>query len=604
MKKYIISSIIALAAIFGCQPSEIAVEGLTIDKTELTVEIGQSATLTATVQPANATNKEITWSIDNASIASVNNGVVTAIAAGSAKVIAKCQSFYAVCHLTVPSNEIAVQGISLDKTSLALKVGESATLTATVEPANATNKEVTWSIDNAKVASINNGVVTALAAGSAKITAKAGQPACSTTCNLTVSAGDEPPVPVTGLSKEEAEQARLEVIASWKASETARLQDLVAKQKGIASGDDTNESSLKGRTREYFYVTDVDNHIMKYFMDTYGAEPEGGHSLWISLHGGGTDDTGKVNEGQWWNQQYMYRSANPAQPAEGIYVSPRAYKDTYDLWYFRGNDGLFRQIIQTMVVLYGVNPDKVYLMGYSAGGDGVWRMAPRLADHWAAASMMAGHPGSVRFENLRNLPFMMWVGGNDTDYSRNTEVPAASGRIDDLQKADPEGYVHELHVQAGRPHWMELDDAAAFPWMAAYTRNPYPKKIVWRQENEEKKMPEAFFYWLKVADKHITGRSDDDAPGSSTERKKYLGKELTASIDGNTITIEKCDYDSFSIYLNDQMVDLDQEVTVKYNGRNLFKGIVERTRKTLEQSMAERNDPSYVFPAEIVVSTK
>lgn len=199
---------------------------------------------------------------------------------------------------------------------------------------------------------------------------------------------------------------------------------------------------------------------------------------------------------------------------------------------------------------------------------------------------------------------MMWVGSEDKDYDRNTLVPATSKTIDALQAKDPEGYIHECHVQQGRPHWMELDDAAAFPWMAKYTRNPYPKKIVWRQENEEKKMPEAFFYWLKVADKHITGRSDDDAPGSGDERKQYLGKEVTASISGNTVTLEKCDYASISIYLNDQMVDLDKEVTVVYNGKNLFKGKVERSVDVMKQSMAERNDPSYVFPAEIVVNVK
>ena len=512
MKKSLFALLLVLPVLLGCKPAEIAVEGISLDKSELTVEIGGTATLTATVTPASATDKEVTWSIDHSEVASVNGGVVTALAAGEAKIIAKCALFYAVCHLTVPS-------------------------------------------------------------------------------------GDEPPVPVTSLTKEEAEQARLQVISAWKTSEKARLQEIFAGQKGTATGTD----SFKGITRDYFYVTDVDNHRMKYFIDTYGAEPEGGHSLWISLHGGGEDATGQVNEGQWWNQQYMYLRANPPQPAEGIYISPRSYKDSWDMWFLRGNDDLFRQIIRTMVVLKGVNPDKVYLMGYSAGGDGVWRMAPRLADHWAAASMMAGHPGSVRFENLRNLPFMMWVGGNDSDYDRNKEVPAASGRIDALQRADSQGYVHSLHVQTGRPHWMELDDAAAFPWMAAYTRNPYPKKIVWRQENEEKKMPEAFFYWLKVADKHISARSDDDAPGSSKEREAYLGKELTASIDGNTITIGKCDYNSFTIYLNDSMVDLDKDVSVIFNGKTVFNGRVERRMEVLERSMAERGDPSYVFPAEIVV---
>ena len=478
-------------------------------------------------------------------------------------------------------SDVAVESIKISQKTLALEVGQTAALTASVEPADASYTEIEWRSNDPGIASVDaKGVVTAVAAGKTRVLAGSGKPPKYAYCDVTVTAPytPDPPQPSGSLTKAEAEQARLQVIEDWKKSEKDKVQKIDSEKK----------------------VTDIDGHVMKFLIDTYGAEPQGGHSLWISLHGGGAT-TASENDGQWANQQVMYQRANPKQPAEGVYLSPRAYKDAADMWYFRGNDGLFRQIIETMVIMHGVNPDKVYLMGYSAGGDGVWRMAPRLADHWAAASMMAGHPGSVRFENLRNLPFMMWVGSEDKDYDRNTKVPEASGKIDALQAKDSEGYIHELHVQQGRPHWMELDDAAAFPWMAKYTRNPYPKKIVWRQENEEKKMPEAFFYWLKVADKHITARSDDDAPGSSNERKPYLGKELTASIDGNTITIGKCDYSSFTIYLNDKMVDLDKEVSVVFNGKNLFKGKVDRTLDVLKQTMAERNDPSYVFPAQIIV---
>ena len=600
-RKFMLFFLVFLA-MAGCSQMSIPVEQVLIEPSEITIVAGQTAVLTASVSPSDATEQELTWSSDNVNVATVEGGLgatgkVTGIAPGTVKIQAKAgkPARKALCSVTVLEKVIPVESVSVDPKEASVAAGKTITLTASVLPADATDKNCIWSSDDTGIATVSgNGQVTGVAPGNTTIRVKAGNPAKEDVCSLTVTKAE------TSLSKDEAEQARLQVIAEWKASESARLQAIVDKQTGTATGKD----SFKGQTRTYWYVTDEDNHIMKYFMDTYGTEPAGGHSLWISLHGGGTDETGDVNDGQWWNQQIMYRNASPAQPVEGIYISPRAYKDTYDLWYFRGNDGLFRQIIETMVVLHGVNPDKVYLMGYSAGGDGVWRMAPRLADHWAAASMMAGHPGDTRFENLRNLPFMMWVGGKDTDYNRNTLVPQKSKEIDALQAADPEGYIHECHVQQNRPHWMELDDAAAFPWMAAYTRNPYPKKIVWRQENEEKKMPEAFFYWLKVADRHISGRSDDDAPGSSAERKQYLGKEITAEISGNTITLSKCDYDSFTIYLNDSMVNLDNEVTVTFNGKELFKGKVERTVDVMKQSLSERNDPSYCFTAQIIVSTK
>lgn len=471
-------------------------------------------------------------------------------------------------------SSVSVKSVSVQPRGLTLEIGESASLVAAASPAEAEHDAVKWSSEDEKVATVDGkGRVTAVAAGSTKILAGCGTPVVYGLCRLTVTPGVVPDPPVGDpLTKAEAEQARLDVIAEWKSSQKDGMQEVMDAGQAVDNG-----------------------HIMKFLVDCYGDEPKGGHSLWISLHGGG-GVAASENDGQWQNQQVMYRRANPKQPAEGYYVSPRAYDDVWNMWFLRGNDPLFEQIIRSFVVLKGVNPDKVYLMGYSAGGDGVWRMAPRLADHWAAASMMAGHPGSTRFENLRNLPFMMWVGGNDTAYDRNTIVPETSRKIDALQAADPEGYIHECHVQKGRPHWMELDDAAAFPWMAEYTRNSYPKRIVWRQEAEEKQVPRPCFYWLKVAEPPI--------PDDESSRKPYWGKELVAEIKGNVVNIEKCDYSTFTIYLNDSMVDLDKEVTVTYRDGTLFKGKVVRSADVLRKTMTERNDPSYCFPAEIVVTIK
>lgn len=367
------------------------------------------------------------------------------------------------------------------------------------------------------------------------------------------------------LSQEEAEAMAASAVAQWKADNEAAMQE--------------NLNNL--------YVTDGKGRSMKFLVDCYGEEPEGGHSLWISLHGGG-GTTAEMNDGQWANQQVMYRRAEIPQPVEGYYISPRSMEDVWDMWFLKDNDDLFKQIIKTMVVLKNVNPDKVYLMGYSAGGDGVWRMAPRMADHWAAAAMMAGHPGSVNLLNVRNMPFTFWVGSEDAAYDRNTLVPQKASELDEYQKEDPEGYIHTVHVQEGRPHWMYLEDSASFPWMAQYTRNPYPKRVVWRQENEENKRLRPAFYWIKVPEAEF----NDSA----------LGKEVIAQIEGNTINLEKCDYNSLTIYLNDKLVDLDQPVKVTYNGNTIFDGAVKRSEEVIKASLAEREDPSYVFYSKIDVT--
>ncbi|KAB2656698.1 MAG: hypothetical protein DVB31_15945, partial [Verrucomicrobia bacterium] len=130
----------------------------------------------------------------------------------------------------------------------------------------------------------------------------------------------------------------------------------------------------------------------------FGTAPASGPSLWISLHGGGGAPPA-VNDQQWANQIRLY------QPAEGIYVAPRAPTDTWNLWHEGHIDPMFDRLIEDYVALRGVDPNRVYVLGYSAGGDGVWQLGPRMADRWAAAAMMAGHPNSASLLSLRNLPF-------------------------------------------------------------------------------------------------------------------------------------------------------------------------------------------------------
>lgn len=313
---------------------------------------------------------------------------------------------------------------------------------------------------------------------------------------------------------------------------------------------------------------------MKFSYTVFGDEPADGRSLWISLHGGGGAPT-EVNDSQWENQKRLY------QPAEGIYLCPRAPWDAWDMWFQQPIDAMFEELITTMVVLKNVNPNKVYLLGYSAGGDGVWRLAPRLADHWAAASMMAGHPGDVSLLNVRNLPFLLWVGENDSAYDRNKEVAKRGVELDSLQQTDPQGYLHEWHVVEGKPHWMDLVDAAALPWMARHVRNPYPSRIVWRQEE----VLRPWFYWL-------------EAPAYEQER----GKTVIVEVNDNVINVERCDYSGLTFLLNEHIVNLDNPITVKSADRVLFQGRVQRDEAVRRRTLYDRNDPSFIFDAELTVS--
>lgn len=173
----------------------VAVTDIVLSETEKTVNEGETFTLTATVNPADATNPVIEWSSSDVAIATVDeNGVVTAVAEGEATITATSvadPTKFASCKVVVKKPFVAVDGITLSETTAKLEIGSTITLTATVSPENATEPAVTWSTDNASVATVEDGVVTAVGAGEAVITAKAGE--MTAECKVTVEI-------VTGLS--------------------------------------------------------------------------------------------------------------------------------------------------------------------------------------------------------------------------------------------------------------------------------------------------------------------------------------------------------------------------------------------------------------------
>lgn len=160
------------------------VESITLSQTSVQLKIGESATLSATVLPEDATDKTVTWTSSNTEIATVDtDGNVTAIALGEATITATCGEATATCTISVVSTP--VESITLSNTSAELQVGESITLSATVLPEDATDKTVTWTSSNSEIASVDNdGLVTAIAAGEATITASCGE--VTATCTITV----------------------------------------------------------------------------------------------------------------------------------------------------------------------------------------------------------------------------------------------------------------------------------------------------------------------------------------------------------------------------------------------------------------------------------
>ena len=172
-------------------PKFIHVTDVSLDKSSLTLELGESATLSCTVSPADASDKSVTWSSSDEKVAKVDaSGRVTTVAAGTATIIvtANDNGKRASCTVTVVPPPVLVSSITLSQTSATLAFGQTLALTATVLPEDATDPSVVWTSSNEKVATVSNGTVTAgSTAGTVKITAKSqSTPQVSATCTITV----------------------------------------------------------------------------------------------------------------------------------------------------------------------------------------------------------------------------------------------------------------------------------------------------------------------------------------------------------------------------------------------------------------------------------
>lgn len=202
---------ISLITTYSCKKEKVKSVSVTevgLNKTSTTLIEGETETLVATVMPENATDKSVVWESGNESAATVSQeGLVIAVGEGMATITVKTNDggFSASCEVTVNKKVIAVTGVKLSAASMTLREGEKGTLTATVEPANATNKNVEWWTSDLDIVSVistsggSKGYVEARKAGKATVTVKTEDGEFSASCEITV---EKKEVPVTGISIE------------------------------------------------------------------------------------------------------------------------------------------------------------------------------------------------------------------------------------------------------------------------------------------------------------------------------------------------------------------------------------------------------------------
>ncbi len=383
----------------------------------------------------------------------------------------------------------------------------------------------------------------------------------------------------------------------------------------VDSLPDSRKNELKKNAITTFTVRGI---TMKVQTFVRGQKPKDGYPIFIVLHGGGTDPTGEMNESQWSGMAGRY--SNTPIKCPGIFVSCRAIEDTWNCHSVDNAYMFYDRIIENATIFLGGNANRAYIVGYSAGGDGVYQIAPRMADRFAAANMTAGHPNGISMVNTYNLPFYLQVGELDTFYNRFTETVKYSELLDKLAKDYDGGYPHDVFVHSGKEHGVVGDNATTpqtvvkdtAAWllsggkrgtggtesvethagilMSQHTRNPLPERVVWDLSCRTPAVRRInSFYWLSAPASVNSGILD-----------------ITYDKKTNTVKVNSCTLKStakITVYLNEEMLDLFSDITFDFKGeKTTFKA--ELSESVLTATTKERGDRNFQFVAKFTFDMK
>ncbi|GHT97617.1 hypothetical protein FACS1894142_2530 [Spirochaetia bacterium] len=350
---------------------------------------------------------------------------------------------------------------------------------------------------------------------------------------------------------------------------------------------------------------------MRYSCEVKGQPGPHGYPLYIALHGGGATS---INESQWNDMKTRYLGS----VQNGIYIAPRGVRDTWNTHSNAESYPLYDRLIENMMVFKNADPNRVYITGFSAGGDGVYAITPRMADRFAAANMSAGHPNGVDMRNLYNMPIALQCGQNDTAYSRNTVTAQYGIRLQELARQYPGHFVSTTWIHVNGTHnswqdhdsnrglkpviadftaWLNGESAQSLPvntnaidFVNRYTRNPLPSSVLWdvsardgSQGDNLRTVPS--FYWLSVPMNSSGGKIN--ASYTRCENKIVVDTEGFPG--------------ALTVLLNEEMVDPFSPIHLRMNGTTTTHNPA-ISGELLTSSTRERGDPHYQFIMSITLT--
>ena len=325
--------------------------------------------------------------------------------------------------------------------------------------------------------------------------------------------------------------------------------------------------------------------------------------LWpliIGLHGGGSG-TGS-------GKQHMSTELD-ATTLPAFFACPTSV-DLGNEYYWRNpkNEKMIATLIQELSKQFPIDPDKIYLSGYSMGGIGTYYLGARMVDHFAAVAPGGGAWKGIFWAGMLNTPVYIWHGKRDMRGANFTDYPNAENAAACLKELGP-GYTYEFHpMDCDHPNVPRGEAKAMAEWLLKQKRNPYPKRIVYSscraRDFMVEQLPAAPDRWLDVTEVGDGELEMEGLEQGGTPRIKHKVKMGTVDATWtapNALDVKTQNVKAFRVLLNPALLDFKKPLKITVNGKPGFEGPVKSSLKFALKYLDEHRDPGMLFVGEVVV---
>lgn len=413
-------------------------------------------------------------------------------------------------------------------------------------------------------------------------------------------AGTKANLPQGVLTAQQLEQAEQEVWNIWKEANSSDIRKYLPNKTTLQ----ISSKSSKWVLPDEFDGGNRYPAVLPFYWGYKGAKPNEGFPLFVYMHGSGAKD-------QEWTTGLQLASS--FQDGPSLYFIPqipnegRLYR-----WWQSSKQFAWERLFRLSLASGEVDPHRIYIFGISEGAYGSQRLASYYADYLAGAGPMAGGEPlpNAPVENCEHIAFSLRTGANDLDFYRKQFTQKAKEAFDKLEQMHPGKFKHRIEIIPGRGHG--IDYFPTTPWLRQYARTAQPKTVHWEDypvDNQYRKG----FYNLEPLKRPTNQKErcyyEEEIKGQTIDLRiripEYHTTEATEMWSlplSFTRSYTEATGGKIRLYLSRQLVNLDQEVTVRLNGKEVYRGVLQPNYSALASSCALFGDPLRLFSAMLELS--